>query len=277
MRRASFILVCLLALLIGACSSGERAAGSVAATPTISHVVIIAFENHSRVQVIGHAPYLDSLASTYGEATDYVNIAHPSLPNYLAVTSGSTHGVTSDCHPTQCPQSANNVFKQAGSSWKAYDESMPSHCDKTDSGSYAAKHNPAVYYTDLTNCGTLDVALASSPSAAAKITFVTPNLCHDMHDCSVASGDAWAKVWIPKFMNTTQYKAGTTAILLWWDENTSAGPTLPFIVVSPYTHNVSYSGRIDHYATLRTVESLLGFPCLGTACSRTSFAAAFGL
>lgn len=250
------------------------------AAPPISHVVIIAMENHSRSAVIGHAPYITSLAKTYGEATDYVNIAHPSLPNYAAVTSGSTQGkVGSDCSPgPSCQFTGSSIFGQV--TWHAYAESMVGSCRHTNTGEYVVRHNPPPYYTQMAGtCSNDDTPLSSTPGFSAQLTWVTPNLCHDMHDTcggsSVAHGDAWLKGFLPKVLNSAEYKAGTTAVFIWWDEGTS-GP-LPFVVVSPYTHGVSYSGKIDHYATLRTVEALLGVHCLGTACSRSNFAGAFGL
>lgn len=267
-------IVAALVVAIAALGCGADPAASN--QPSISHVVVIAMENHNRTGVIGTASYMTSLAKTYGEATHYTNLTHPSLPNYMAVTGGSTAGITTDCSPSaSCGSSGPSIFSQV--TWKSYEESMPKACDKTNASPYAVKHNPAAYYRTLTNCSTNDVALPSTPSLAAAFTFITPNLCHDMHDCSVATADTWLKGYLPKLMATTQYKAGTTAIFVWWDENSGSSASLPFIVVSPYTHGVSYTASINHYDTLYTIQSLLGKPCIANSCGQTNFASAFGL
>jgi phosphatidylinositol-3-phosphatase len=279
MRRLILALAGCLAMF------ATTSAAPTAASPTISHVIVIAFENHNRSQVIGttSAPYLSSLAKTYGQATAYQNIAHPSLPNYLAVTGGTTAGVTNDCSPSSsCGSSGASIFSQLGTSWRSYEESMPKPCDKTNATPYAVRHNPAAYYRTLTSCTTRDVALPATLDLSSKLTWVTPNLCHDMHStcggsgCLVCQGDTWAKTFIPTLVASTEYKAGNTAILVWWDENNGSG-SLPFIVISPYTHGVTDTVAMNHYTTLRTIQSLLGVACLQKSCNATSFATAFGL
>ncbi|MGH2717595.1 MAG: hypothetical protein ACRDJU_03305, partial [Actinomycetota bacterium] len=120
-----------------------------------THVVWIWMENHSYGDIIGspQAPYLNTIASECGLATNYHNITHPSLPNYIAATSGlalsSLKPFDPDCNPTKkCTTSAPSIFGQV--SWKAYEESMPSNCDMSNSGEYAVRHNPPPYYTTLT-------------------------------------------------------------------------------------------------------------------------------
>src|SRR5256884_9210037 len=114
---------------VGASPAPAAAAGTV---PAFNHIFTIVMENHSYGQIIGSgsAPYINSLAAKYGLATNYFAVAHPSLPNYLALTGGSTFGITSDC--TTCFVSAPNIAKDrvdaSGRSWKAYMESMPRPC-----------------------------------------------------------------------------------------------------------------------------------------------------
>ena len=275
-KRLLIALVGLVALLGGQVAL-QRAAASA---PVIRHVVLIALENHSRSQVIGSraAPYETTLAHTYGEATDYVNISHPSLPNYMELTGGTPAGITTDCSPgPSCESRSVSLFAQLGSTWRSYVESMPSACDHTPSGEYAVKHNPAPYDTAVAaQCRKQDVSLPTSPSFGAALTMVIPNLCHDMHDCSVSTADAWLKQFIPKVFASTQWKASNTAIFLWWDENSGTG-TLPFIVISPFTHGVVDGSRMDHYSTLRTIELLLGHGCIANACRRNGFVSGFHL
>ncbi|HUZ85186.1 MAG TPA: alkaline phosphatase family protein [Gaiellales bacterium] len=237
-------------------------------------MIVIVMENHSFGEVIGHAPYIDALAGRCGLATAYSAVSHPSLPNYLAITSGRTWGVGSDCAPAQCSFPVNSIFAQVGGlhlAWHAFEESMPAPCDLSSSGVYAVKHDPAAYYTaggvraacarDVTRLGNwtsgpLHAALAGSLPA---YNFVTPNVCNDMHDCPVSTGDLWLHRWIPAIIASPAYQSGTTVVLITWDEGGSAGNTVPLIVVSPATPRGVRSARpLSHYSLLRTSEYLLG-------------------
>ena len=250
---------------------------------TYQHVVWIVFENKAYSEVIGSssAPYINTLANGCGLATNFHAEAHPSLPNYIAMTSGSTQGITDDDPPSSHPLSVPSIFSQTTASWRSLEESMPSNCAASSSGSYAVKHNPAPYYTNIrTECASLDVPLADPPDVSAKFTFVTPNLCDDMHDCSVATGDAWLSTWLPKILSSAAYTSGSTAIFITWDEDDSTGGQhIPTIVVSPYTAPGTTSATLyNHYAMLRTTEELLGITTyLGNAATAPSMRAAFGL
>ena len=117
--------------------------------PVIRHVIVIVMENHSLSTIQRQAPFITALAKRCGIATNYHAITHPSLPNYLAMTSGSIHGIHSDCSPQSCSQPGPNIFSQLsrhGIRWRAYAESMPVACDTSTAGLYAARHVPAVYY-----------------------------------------------------------------------------------------------------------------------------------
>lgn len=267
----------VLVAVLGGLVAPQPAAASA---PVIRHVVLIALENHTRSQVIGTAaaPYITHLARNYGQATDYVNIAHPSLPNYMQLTGGMAAGITSDCNPgPKCESHNASLFGQLGHTWRSYDEGIPRPCDHSGSGAYAVRHNPAVYYTAVPiECRLQDVPLPANPSFAATFTMVTPNVCHDMHSCSVATANAWLLHFIPRVYASPQWKAHNTAIFLWWDENGGSGP-LPFVVISPYTHHVVYRSRIDHFSTLRTIQRLLGRSCIANSCQRNGFAPGFHL
>jgi hypothetical protein len=270
--------------------------GSLSTPPaTYQHVLWIWMENKSYSNVIGAsgssaanaAPYINgTLVPSCGLATNYHNVSHPSLPNYLAATSGTTHSVTTDCSPSSCPQSGSSVFSQlqsAGLTWRGYEESMPSNCDKSSSGSYAPKHNPAVYYTGLAStCSGDDIPLGTTSSGAfatalskntlPRFAFITPNLCNDMHDCSITTGDNWLKAWVPKIVASSAYQSGNTALFITWDEgsggtsgescvtNTSDQSChVATIVISPYTKKGTKSSTsFSHYSLLRTTEQMLG-------------------
>jgi hypothetical protein len=285
--------------------------------PAYRHVVWILEENSSYGDIIGSpsAPYLNSLARQCGVASNYHNISHLSLPNYLGLTDGASLSALSpfldDCSPSpSCEVTTDNLYEQAvrAGGWKGYAESMPSNCDRGYAGQYAPRHNPAVYYTELTSCARDDVALGpiahsaliqefSEQSTAPAFALVTPNLCDDMHgntgcpDDLTLAGDSWLKRWIPRLTATPVYRSGDTAIFIVWDEG--AGGTVgencvmnttdqschvPLFVVAPSVRPGTFvNAPLDHYSLLKTTEELLGYPELGLAKSAPSIAAAFDL
>jgi hypothetical protein len=255
-----------------------------------SHVVWVVMENHSYSQIIGNlasAPYINSLANTYGNATNMSAESHPSLPNYIAMTSGSTQGISDDSGPSSHPLSVVNLFSQLGGGSRALEESMPSNCDKANSGNYAVRHDPAVYYNNFAQCSGRVVPLGAIPDLSAKFTFITPNICHDMHSnsCSgsndeIAQGDSWLKSFLPHLLATPQYSSGSTVVFITWDEDNSCSDCtnhVPTIVISPTTHNVTSTTPFSHYSMLRTTEELLGLPLIAGAADATSMRTAFKL
>jgi phospholipase C len=238
------------------------------------HVIWIWMENESYDQVIGTASarYLTELTHACGVATNYAAVSHPSLPNYIAATSGSTWGIADDAAPVAHPIARPSIFSQvraAGLSWRSYEESMPSNCDLSSAGTYAVKHNPAAYYTSMrAQCKRWDVpmgTLSSGPFTSVlrsgrlpSYTFVTPNLCDDMHDCSVATGDAWLRRWVPAIIASESYRSGTTAVFITFDEGNGSN-NVATVVVAPSTPSGSRSAiAFDHYSLLKTTEELLG-------------------
>jgi len=277
--------------------------GTVTPPPTYQHVIWIWMENHSYNDIIGNtsqAPFINSLAAECGLATNYHNISHPSLPNYIAGTSGLSVSQVkvfkSDCNPSKhCSTSAPSIFGQ-GEPWRAYEESMPANCASANSGEYAVRHNPPPYYRTLSGCATFDVPYTQLASDLAANTlpafsFVTPNLISDMHDGTISDGDTWLANNLPVILNSSQYQSGTTAVFVTWDEGAggksgedcAANPTdeschVPTIVISPSTPAGSTSATLfNHYSLLGTTEQLLGLPALGQASGATTMTAAFNL
>jgi phosphatidylinositol-3-phosphatase len=248
-----------------------------------SHVVVIVMENAEYGEVIAsqRAPYVNSLARRYGLATQSFAITHPSLPNYLALTSGSTHGITSDC--TGCSVSATNIVDQleaAGISWRAYMEGVPGPCFAgSGAGGYAKKHNPFAYYLDVarspSRCrhvvgfGRLaaDLRAGSLPTYA----WISPNLCDDGHDCGVGAGDRFLARTLPALLR----ELGPHGMLvLSWDEGVSdagccgaaAGGHVATIVAGPDVRPGSrLSAPVDHYGVLASIEEALGLTPLAAA------------
>jgi len=233
----------------------------------------------------GQAPHLSSYAMACGLATDYSAITHPSLPNYLAATSGSTGGVTTDCSPAQCPQDRDSLFTQidrAGLEWRTYAEAMPSPCNLTAQGRYATKHNPAVYYPSIRDrCRRWDLPVSALDvtKALASFTFIEPDLCDDGHDCSTRFADAWLGAMLDRLTRSPAYrKHGDVAVFVTWDEGIGADQHVATVVISPGVRRGTFSAAAyTHYSLLRTTEVLLGLEPLGNAKAAADMSTAFGL
>jgi hypothetical protein len=251
----------LLASAVAFCSAAwPGVAGGVTSrtpVPRLDHVVVIVFENEERRSVLGSgaAPTFDRLAAEYSQATNDRAVSHPSLPNYLALVSGSTHGVTNDCQ--DCPQSGPTIgtlLTQRGRTWGSYAEGYPS------GSRFAKKHVPFLYFPGET--AHVHPLSAFNPSRLPAYSFVTPDLCHDMHDCSVGTGDAWLATFIKPLISVKR-----TAVFVVFDEGSSSvggGGDVALVVagtaVKPHSR---YTAPISHYGLLRTVEDALGLPPLG--------------
>ena len=235
------------------------AASSAAGVPRVAHVVLVIFENHERTSVLGHgdAPTFERLASTYAQATDYHAVTHPSLPNYLAVVSGSTHGVTSDC--TDCLQHGPTIGSQltaAGRPWGAYAEGFP------DGPRFAMKHVPFLYFAQ--DVGHVHPLSVLRPAKLPAFALVVPDLCDDMHDCSVATGDRWLAGFVRPLLARP-----STVVFVAFDEGTTSaggGGLVPLIAAGTAVRRHAVTRKpADHYALLRTMEDLLGLRPLGGA------------
>ncbi len=246
---------------------------------SIRHVFLIVMENHSYTQVwsTGSTPYITSLGKAYSRATNYDAIMHPSLPNYLNLYAGSNYGITTDCNPSSsCHSTARNLsdnMDAKGLRWKAYMESMPAACYLTTSGNYAPKHNPFVYFDDIrtnsTRCKNHDVpltALSNDLSSATKtpnFAFISPNLCSDMHSCSVTTGDNWLKSHVPAILKSPACTAQKCLVIITWDEdNGSSGNHVLTIFAGSgaKTGGVTTSKAYNHYSLLCTIEYIFGLP-----------------
>jgi len=253
------------------------------ATGTVhfSHVVWIMLENVG-YGVIGSpsAPYLNQLASRCALATNYYAVSHPSLPNYIALTSGSTQGINNDDDPSSHPLDTPSIFSQLGSNWRALVESMPGPCDHVTSGLYAARHNPAVYYATIgSTCQARDVPMRIPLDLSAGFTIIVPNICDDMHSCPISIGDAWLRRIVPLIVQSSQYQSRSLVLFITFDENDSgAANKVPTLVISPSTPSGERVGtRFTHYSLLKTSEMLLHLGQLGQARTAASMIVPFHL
>jgi len=268
-----------------AASSSASSTGSpcarLAKAPHYSHVVWIVLENVG-YQVVGspQAPYLNSVIASCGLATNDHAVSHPSLPNYLALSAGSTFGITDDNEPLLHRLSAPSIFSQLKGDWRAYAESMPAPCDTITSGTYAARHNPAVYFINLhAACVRRDVPLGRSVNLSAAFTFIAPNVCDDMHSCPMSTGDAWLARTLPALEASPQYRANSLAIFITVDESDSSATNLvPTVVIAPSVpRDLRVATAFSHYSLLATTEQLLGLARLAHARTARSMLQAFHL
>ena len=246
------------------------------ALPNFSRVFTIVMENEEATSIIGNpsAPFINRLAAENGLATNYTGVAHPSLPNYMALTGGQTV-FTSDCQG--CTTPAANIVDEvylSGRHWKTFMEGMPSPCDTADSGTYAQKHNPFVHYTDVvTNshrCTTKNVPFADfdydlRTNTLPDYVWITPDMCHDMHDCSIQVGDTWLSQIVPEILSSPAFK--DAVLFITWDEGTTTsggGGRVPLIVVSSHTPpGTKVAAPYNHFNLLATIEEAWGLPRLG--------------
>ncbi len=253
-----------------------------------AHLALVVMENHEYGQVIGSpdAPFINRLARTYALARRMYSITHPSLPNYLALTGGSTFGIDSDC--TDCKVSVPGLADQlgrAGISWKAYMEGLPRPCFRgAGAGDYAKKHDPFAYYTSVTEdrgqCTRIvpltELSSDERSGTLPRFLWITPNLCHDMHDCSVGTGDRFLQGLIPPLLA----KLGPRGLLiLTWDEGTSndgccryasGGHIVTILAGGLARRGAQMAKPADLYSVLQTVEDLLRLRRLrAAACSCT--------
>ena len=284
--------------------------------PLFSHVFVIMMENTTlatlqAAEKAGGAPNLSMMTKTYATASDYHGVAHPSLPNYIALTSGDTQGIAcdGDADPTEsacssssilcdgqllfgcsCSNGAMNIADQieaAGKSWMAFGEDMGSPCNITDSGNYAQRHLPFLYYQDIQGdaprCKAHVVDYGSFlPDSAPEFTFIAPNLVDDMHNpdpalspetVNIPNGDKWIGPTVASIMASKSYQQGGLLVVLWDEDDGSGGllgntdDPIGIFVMSPYAKSGGYVSKAtaNHYSLLATIEDGLDLPYLGNA------------
>ncbi len=255
--------------------TGSGAAGPNRAEPAVDaqpgRVVVVVLENHSYSDIIGNpdAPYLNQLAAHGTSFTDMHAVTHPSEPNYLALFSGSTHGVIDDLCPLNLDgDNLAAALRRAGLSFVGYSEDLPhAGSDACTAGSYARKHAPWTNYAALP--ASTNLPLVAFPASAARlptVSFVIPNLAHDMHDGSVSQSDTWVR----QHLGGYQRWAAThhSLLVVTWDEDDrSEGNRIPTIVVGAGVAVRKIGTRVSLYSLLRAIEDRYGLPRLGASAS----------
>jgi phospholipase C len=261
-------------------------AGFCQTLPVFKHVFVVVEENNNYSSVIGNSsmPYLNSLANTYGLATQYYADTHPSIGNYFMLTTGKI--ITNNDGFTGTV-TADNVVRHlltAGKTWKSYEESLPKvGYIQPDIGNYARRHCPLSYFSDVVNSSSEKLNLVpftqfSSDLASGHLpsySFITPNLCNDAHNCSLGTADAWLKKNIAPLISSSVFKDGGLLIIVFDEsanDNSHGGGRVAWVAVSPEFSKLKYksSKLYQHQNTLRLTLQGLGLSSFPGAAASAS-------
>jgi len=274
-RTGFLLLVGLLAIRsaganrVATRSSAEPELETATPIPRPDHTVVVIMENHGYSDVIGNAsaPYINFLKNAGANFTDSHGAGHPSEPNYLALFEGDTENLSDDsCPHTYSAANIASGLLMTGQTFLGYSESMPSNgYTGCNSGNYARRHNPWVNYTNVP--ASMNLTFGSFPADYGElptVAYVVPDLCHDMHDCSVATGDAWLASRLDGYVQWAG--SHNSLFIVTFDEDAgTATNQIPTIFVGPIVQPGAYAMRIDHYNLLRTLEDMYGVPATGRA------------
>jgi hypothetical protein len=246
---------------------------TVGSVPRPAHLVVVVLENKSDREIIGarDAPYLTSLARGGALFTNSFAVRHPSEPNYLALFSGSTQGLTDDsCPHTYSTPNLASELSAARLTFAGFAEALPAF-DRTacTSGRYARKHVPWANFPDLPDAVSRSFAdFPSDYSALPTVSFVIPDMCNDMHNCPVKTGDAWVRDNLDGYVRWAS--THDSMLIVTFDENDgSPGNKIATIFAGAFVKPGTYPEKIDHYSVLRTIEDAYGLSHAGTSDSRS--------
>jgi hypothetical protein len=250
--------------------------------------VILIFENKEYGTVIGNPdmPNFNQLANDYTLLTQFYAVTHPSLPNYIALIAGDTHGITTNCADCYVnAPSLPDLIEASGRTWKSYQEDMPEPCYQTDTDKYAKRHNPFVYFNpirlDAARCARnvvplLTLAEDALAGALPNFIFITPNICNSAHDCTLDKTDAWLGKTLTALVPALDLQGPNYLIVLTWDEGQgehsccglpeNAGGRIPVVLLSPLVKKSFHDDTpYTHYSLLKTISKAWNLTYLGHA------------
>ena len=248
--------------------SASPPAASASPAPAVagpSSVFVIVMENRSYDQAVSGG-YTAQLAAMYGVALNYHGISHPSLPNYLAMTSGSTWGIADDGYHSLPLTGLGQQLTGAGVTWRAYMEGMTGGCFASRYP-YALKHDPFPYYGGRCPAEVVPYAQFGADAQNGDLpqfVWITPGLCNDGHDCSTAVADRWLSQVVPQIQATAAWQ-NNGLLIITWDEGEDASNHILTLVIRPGAQHESSTRYYDHYSLLATIEDRLGVTRLGAA------------
>src|SRR6266853_939739 len=249
----------------GAKASGTGASGTASPSPTppAKHVFVIVLENAS-YQLALRQPYIASVAKQYAVATSYSSVVSPSLPNYLAMTSGSTWGIRDDSYQRLPAGGVGSQLTDAGISWKAYMEGFTGDCFNSPYP-YTLKHNPFAYYGGACPANVVPMTDLTTDlnGDTAQLSWITPGLCNDGHDCGVGRADRWLAQVVPQITSSPAWQQNGV-LFITWDESSAADRRIALLVVSPSLRG-PIAMPLNHFSLSATISDQLGVPRLGEA------------
>ena len=254
----------LLALAAASCTHTQTSA--TASAP--HHVFVIVMENHSASEALSGA-FTASLAQRYGVAQNYHAVAHPSVPNYLALTSGSTWGFQDDSYHVLPNKDIGTQLTVAHVSWRAYMEGLTARGCIDSPVPYDPGHNPFAYYGGgcPSNVVPLTDLSGDLSGSTPRFVWITPDMCNDTHNCSASVGDEWLQHEVGQITASNAWKSGGVLFITWDEDDGSTDNQVLTLVVSQGVSHRSSSKRYTHYSLLATMEDLLGVGRLGQAAS----------
>lgn len=254
-------LVCLT--FLAACAD----TGQVAHEVGPRHLFLIVMENKSPEEALA-GPFTASLAARYWVADNYHAVTHPSVPNYLALTSGSTWGVTDDSYHALPAKDLGTQLTKSGVSWRAYMEGLGDGGCLHSPIPYDPGHNPFAYYGGACPPNVVpltDIAADMNAATPPRFSWITPDRCHDTHDCSVAVGDQWLKQTVGEIMSSAAWKNAGVIFITWDEDDGSASNRVLTLVVASGRPHERNATAFNHYSLLATIEDMLALRRLGAA------------
>ncbi len=244
--------------------------------PRPDHVVVVIEENRSFDQImdkIKKDSYIHALAKRGTLFTQSYAITHPSQPNYLALFSGSTHGVIDNYCPFNFTgDNLATALIDKGLTFTSYAEFMPvAGFLKCMSGPYQRKHNPVTNWQGSRLPASVNLTFDDFPQDFSKlptVSFVIPEQNNDMHDGSFATADEWLKTHIAPYVEWA-FKNNSLLILTWDEDNGATGNHIVTIFIGPMVKTGSSAQRIDHYTVLRTLLDFYDLPAVGASALAT--------
>jgi hypothetical protein len=269
---SSFLLLTLLTSIPFRITSQAAVVQKAASKYKVDHIVIVVEENHSYREIFNNpnAPYMNQLMKNGANLINHYAIEHPSQPNYLDLFSGSNQGITDDKTPKHSFKTGNLAASliAKGLTFGGYSEGMPKvgytgpYDLKTN---YARKHNPWVNFTNVPS--SVNMPFSSFPKDYSKlptVSFVIPNMDHDIHDGTVKEADNWLKEKLGNYVKWAD-KHNSLLILTWDEDDMSAKNKIPTAIIGPMVKKGSYNQKTNHYSLLRTIEDLYGLAPLGNS------------
>ena len=230
------------------------------------NVFVIVMENHTPDQAL-EGPFTASLAAKYRVASNYSAIAHPSVPNYLALTSGQTWGVEDDSYHVLPQADLGHQLTAAGITWRAYMEGLTDRGCLDSPLPYDPGHNPFAFYGG--GCPPNVVPLTSLNSDLARgaplFSWITPDDCHNTHNCSIRAGDDWLRETVTLITGSAAWSSDGVLFITWDEDDGRADNRVLTLVITPGRSHLTSSVPYDHYSLLATIEDMLGVGRLAEA------------